>query len=316
MKNKIGAMTGGTVVLIVLALVAAYMFVPAVQDIFKPAAPEVAVGRCPSSGLTEVTLNTQEALASSATNAEVDYYIYDGSVLAKQGSTTLGTVSFDVECGVGKTYQMLVINETVAHGFYPKTVTVDASGATDIHNLKLYQYGEIGLSSIVSSADPTGATNISGGQGKTCGFTLTFANNESASGFDKPLILCQVNTTAITDLTMTGVTEASTKRPSRIGPTTGMKYYTFEYPSMIKSTDAGIKISGKIQFSTSATFSDALTNNMTCKIIDQTKYQVAEYKTLSLTDGFILAAEDETTTDIGAIDSNTQALVFRNSSYC
>ena len=314
--NKRGAMSGGTIILILLALVAAYMFIPAVQDIFKPAVDEEVVGRCPSSGLTEVTLNTQEALASSATDAEVDYYVYDDGSLVKEGSTTAGTVSFDIECGVGREYTMLVINETVAHGFYPKTVTVDASGATDVHNLELYQYGEIGISSIVSSADPTGAVNISGGQGKTCGFTITFANNESASGFDKPLILCQVNSTAITDLTMTGVTEVSAKRPSRIGPTTGMMYYTFEYPSLIKSTDAGVKVSGKIQFSSSATFSDALTNNMSCIIADQAKYQDPSYKTLSLADGFILAAEDETITDIGAIDSNRVAVVFRNSSYC
>lgn len=315
MKNKIGAgLTGGTVVLIVLALVAAYMFIPAVQDIFKPTEKEV-VGRCPSSGLTEVTLNTQEALASSAVDAEVDYYIYDNAKLIKEGSTTSGTVSFDIECGVDKKYTMLVINETVEEGFYPQTVTVDASGATDTHNLKLYQYGEVGLSSIVSSADPTGGANVSGDQGKTCGFTLTFANNESASGFDNPLILCQVNSTAITDLTMTGVTEADTKRPARIGPSTGMMYYTFEYPGMIKSTDAGVKVSGKIQFSASATFSDGVSNNMTCKIIDQTKYQVAEYKTLSLTDGFITAAEDETITDVGAPDSNIGEM-FYSGTYC
>ncbi len=315
-NNKIGAMSGGTIILVILALVAAYMFIPAVQDIFKPAAPEVPVGRCPSSGLTEVTLNTQEALASSATDAEVDYYVYDDGSLVKEGSTTAGTVSFDIECGANREYTMLVINETVAEGFYPQTVTVDATGATDTHNLKMYQYGEIGLSSIVSSSDPTGGANVSGGQGKTCGFTITFANNESASGFDKPLILCQVNSTAITDVSMTGVTEATAKRPARIGPVTGMMYYTFEYPGMIKSTDAGVKVSGKIQFSSSATFSNAVTNNMSCIIADQTEYQVAEYKTLSLTDGFILAAEDETITDVGAIDSNRVTMQYGTTAYC
>ena len=62
-KNKKGAqMTGGLVILIILGVVAAYMFIPAVQDIFKPGVPAAvpaAVGRFPSSGLTEVTLNTQ-----------------------------------------------------------------------------------------------------------------------------------------------------------------------------------------------------------------------------------------------------------------
>ncbi len=319
MKSKKGAMSAGVVILLIALAVFAYSgnwF--GLKDILTPedGVPTVTT-KCPSSGLTEVTINAQEALASSATDAEVDYYIYDNSKLVKEGSTTSGAVSFDVECGVGKTYKLLVINETVADGFYPQTVTVDASGPTDTHNFKMFQYGEIGIGSIVSSADPTGGVNISGGAGKTCGFTLTFSNNESASGFDKPLIMCQVNSTAIADVTMSGVTEVNAKRPLRISAQTGHQYYTFEYPELIKSTDAAVKISGKIQFSTGATFSSKVGNNMSCIIVDQTMYKTAEYKTLSLSEGFIEAAENkETIAEIGAIDSNRVTMQYGTTAYC
>lgn len=317
MKNKSAkGLTTGTVVLILAVLVGAWVLVPGVSDIFAPS-EEVPTGRCPSSGLTEVTINAQEALASTATDAEVDYYVYDGSKLVKEGSTALGTVSFDVECGPGQEYTLLVINETTDDGFYPQTETIDATGAVDIHNFKLYQYGEIGIGSIVSSADPTGGANVSGGAGKTCGFTLTFSNNESASGFNKPLILCQVNSTAIADVSMTGVDEVPGKKPIRISAQSAHQYYTFEYPQLIESTAAAIKISGKIQFSTGATFSDNVKNNMSCIIVDQTSYATAEYKTLSLVDGFVEAAENlETIADIGAPDSNRVTMQYGTTAYC
>ncbi len=319
MKNKAGKMSTGVILLLVALVVFAYATdLGGLKTFITPSEKDVPVtGRCPSSGLTEITINAQEALASTATDAEVDYYIYDNGVLVKEGSTTAGTVSFDVECGVGKTYKMLILNETVANGFYPQTVVVDATGATDIHNFKMYQYGEIGIGSVVSSADPTGGGNVSGGAGKTCGFTLTFSNNESASGFNKPLIMCQVNSSAIADISMSGVTEASAKKPVRISATSGHMYYTFEYPEMIKSTDAAVKISGKIQFSTGATFSDGVTNNMSCIVVDQTAYKVAEYKTLSLSEGFLTASENsETIAEIGAIDSNRVTMQFGTTTYC
>jgi len=321
--NKAGkALSTGVILLLVAVAVFAYATdLGGIKTFLTPDEEvEVPVGRCPSSGLTEVTINAQEALASSATDAEVTYYIYDNSVLIKEGSTTAGTVSFDIECGANKRYTMLVINETVLRGFYPETVTVDATGATDTHNFKLYEYGAVGLSSIVSSADPTGGTNISGGAGKNCGFTLTFANNESASGFKDPLIICRANSTAISDISMSGVTEVSAKKPIReitnIRSTAGHQYYTFEYPGMLKSTDSAVKVSGQVLFSASATFTDQATNNVTCVIVDQTEYQVAEYKTLSLAEGFLVAAEDETLTDVGAVDSNHATLMYGEDGYC
>ncbi len=108
-KNKKGAaLSGGMVLLIIAVAIAAYMFITAVQDIFKPAAPVTPYtpstgDNCPSSGLTEITLNAQEALASTATDVGVNYYAFDNGVLVKEGETgSDGSVSFDVACGANK----------------------------------------------------------------------------------------------------------------------------------------------------------------------------------------------------------------------
>ena len=319
-KGKKGAkLSGGLAIVLVVAVIFVYtqgwfdFILQPTPPITPPITP---VSKCPSSGLTEVTLNTQEALASTATNAEVDYYAYDNGVLVKSGSTTTGTVSFDLECGVNKKYTMLVLNETILHGFYPQTVTIDATTSQDVHNLKMYQYGEVNIANVGSSTDPTGDDNISVGTGKNCGFTVTFSNNESASGYNKPIIMCMVNVSAVTDVSMDDLTEVASKRPIRLSAITNHQYYAFEYSEMLKSTDAAVKVSGKIKFSDSMGISSGVTNNMSCIVIDQATFKVAEYKTLSLSEGFLESAENtETLDDIGAPDSLLKTLEFAGT-YC
>jgi len=327
MYNKKGAVTGGTILIIVLLCVGAYVLIPSVQtavdDIFggEPyvPTPTAATTKCPSTGLTEVTLNTQEALASSVTNANTTYFVYDNGALVKNGETgSDGTVAFDVECGVGKKYTMFVNNDKVATGFYGQTVTIDASAATEVINLKMYEYGGVNLASVVSSAAPDGNGSIKIGAGKTCGFTVTFSENETASAFNKPILLLEVNATAITDITMTGVDEVANKIPIRLSSAmvSGRTMYGFEYPHLIKSTDAAVKVSGQLVLDPTRTVVVALTNNLTAKVVDQAKYIKANYQTLSLNEGFLESTENkDTLTEIGGTDSNEQTLYF-NGDYC
>jgi len=319
MKNKKG-MTTGAIILIAALLVLAYVTnFAGVKDLISPAEKEpVITGECPSSGLTEVTLNAQEALASTATNANVSYYIFDDGTLIKEGDTgSDGTVSVDIKCAEGKTYSAIVLNEKALTGFYPQEFTIEASEATFVKNLKMYEFGQIHVASVVSSTDPTGDDNISAGTGKNCGFTVTFSNNESASGFDKPLVMILVNSSAVTDLTLDGVTEVPTKKPQRITTPGGLVFYTFEYPGMVKSTDAAVKLSGKIQFTSSMTVdANAAKNNLSVIVVDQTVYRKAEYKTLSLKEGFLTAAENiDTQAAVGAPDSNRKTLEY-GGTYC
>ena len=319
-KSKKGAqMKGGVLVLIVLLGLAAYMFIPA---LFKPAEDDdVIVGKCPSSGLTEVTLNAQEALASSATNSNLSYYVYDNGELVKEGSTgSDGTVSFDVACAAGKTYSMLTLNDiSSAAGIYPETTIIDASAATDIINLKTYEYGQVNLANLGSSVDPAQTYQVAAGTGKTCGFVITFTANESAAAFNKPVIICEANTSAVTRVHMTGATPVQNKIPGRLAGTAGKKMWAFEYNELLKSTDAAVKLSGQIEFTSTKTI--ATKDNMSCIIIDQATFKKADYKTLGLSDGFVVDQTENTETfaDIGAPDSegfDLTRLHFNGSSYC
>lgn len=315
--------SGGTVIVILAVLVAAYFFVPQVHDFVGSfgggsSSNLETPGNCPSSGLTEVTLNTQKALAATATNADVSYYVFDktGSYVTS-GKSSAGQATFDVKCAVGKKYDLMVINETVAVGSYGQQVEVDASESTVTKNLQMYAYGDINLVSVASSTDPLGNSNISAGVGKTCGFTVTFNVNESASGFNKPLIMCQANTSSVTSVDMSGVNDADAKAPTRLSPATGYKYYSYEMDKMLKSTDPAQKVSGTITFSQSIT--PAATDYMTCIIVDQAMWKKANYQTLGLTNGFVTSTENsETNSDVGAPDASPAILEFggAGTNYC
>jgi hypothetical protein len=318
------AMSGGMIVLIIALLaIGAYMFIPSVKDsvsgIFNPTpTTPVVTTKCPSSGLTEVTLNSQKALAATATNAITDYYVFekDGTYVTTGNSGTDGQSVFNVACATNKKYDILVINETAANGYYGEVIEADASGPTFSKSLKMYLTGDINLVSVGSSTNPANTGNISSGLGKTCGFVITFSENVTASAYNKPLIMCETNISSVTDITMSGVTAADSKKPNRISTTANSQYHTYELNTLLKSTDAAQKVTGTITFSASTT--PSTTDSMTCKIADQAMWKKAAYQTLTYIDGFITGAENtETNADVGALDSNPAYLYFGDSSgYC
>ena len=172
MKSNFGKraqMTTGAMLIIgAIALVLFWTQTTIIQDFLDTPTGgdgngEVEPGRCPSSGLTEVTINTQEALASTATDSTHDYYVFDkdGTFITTANSGSNGQSVFNVGCSEGRRYDVLVVNETAVSGFYPQTIEIDASGPTDTHNLKTYEYGNIDLISVASDTDPAGTTNIS-----------------------------------------------------------------------------------------------------------------------------------------------------------
>ncbi len=315
--NKKAKMSGGHLILLILVGIYVVTQTSLFDEILG--GEETPIGNCPSSGLTEVTINTQEALASSATNANVTYFVFDNGVLHKNGETgSDGTVSFDVECGAGKTYTALIYNEVANDGFYPEQVTIDASGPTFTINKQMYQYGGVNLVSVASNIDPAGNSNVSAGLGKECGFVITYTVNESASAFNKPLIICEANTSCVSDVTLNGVTEAPSKRPNRLSAYKGYAWYTWEVDKLVKSSDPAQKLEGSIKFSSTVNTTGRGEENMTCRIVDQATFKLANYKTMSLSEGFVEAAEDtESITDVGGPDSNLAVLHYENpSGYC
>jgi len=315
--NKKGISTGVLILILVLAVFAYSSNMLGLKDWLSGLGggePSGGTGtgettKCPSSGLTEVTINSQKALATTATAAITDYYVYDGDVLVANGNSgTDGISTFDVGCGIGKTYKAKIINETRYVGYYGKDITLKADSATDTHNLQLYTFGMVkidGITNSIQNVGDTSATWIGAGAssvGKICNFKITFHVNESTSAYYKPLIVCEANSTIITDLTLVGATAADSKVPSRLSPATGSAFHVYEIDT-ITTEQATLVLNGKLQFGSTA--AKATDTNTKCRIIDQAEYKLADYKTLSMEEGWGYGAQNsETAADVGAEDSS------------
>lgn len=309
--NRKGQMKSGTVILILVLLGAAWYFglFDKLSGTPGTGTPAPNAGLCPDTQKTAMYINTQKALVTTATSAPATAYVYDDTgKLLSSNSVTSASSSFDVPCG--KTYKVLVVNETTATGFYAEKFDIVAEGASKTYNKELYTFGQMKIVNIKNPVDPAGLANISSAIGANKDFVIQMTVNQTTSGYNRPLILCKANISSVTSITLGGgVITASA--PARISATSGYKYYAWELPRMVKSTDALIELSGKIQFSSSIAPSG--TDTMTCKVVDQAAWKKSNYQVLTLDSGWVESAENsETLADVGAMDSNTGTLNFNN----
>lgn len=278
--------------------------------------PAVSSGNCPSTGLTTVTLNAYQALASTPTTATVTYYVYDKSgKFITSGTTAAGTSSFTLGCGQGIKYDVVALNETPTTGFYAQSFEVPADSPTYTKNLQMYLYGSVNFVNLISSVDPAGHSNISAGPGKTCGLTATFTVNKTASAINNPILVFTVNTSAVDHMTWTGLNPVDSKIPSRLSASAGYRLNAFELPKVALSTDSAYKIGGTITFLSTASQGP---DGMSAIIVDQATWRKAAYTSLSSTDGFLESAQNaETIADVGAGDSQPVYLNYTSASgYC
>lgn len=316
-KTEVSTVLMWIAVLLVIAYVANFNgFQDSVNGFFHktPAAPtqpttvNLVTGDCPADGTTSLTLNVQDALTSTATNVNAEYFVYNGNQLITEGTTgTDGAVTFDLACG--KDYKMVVMNSTSDIGYYAEIVDLSPRIAQETKNVKLVGFGHgqiLGIENAAVSANAWELWNVKLGASVEKKFNIKFASNRSEDGFNKPIILCQANVTSIESVKLTSfsdgtpVTELSSL-PKRITATSGYRYYAWEYGKMLKSTDPVVIASGAIKATANT---PATTDYMSCIIIDQATYKVPNYKTAtSIADAFKTASEDNSINNIGAIDT-------------
>ena len=178
------------------------------------------IRRPPRSTLFPYTTLFRSALASTTTSAPAVAYVFssDGSKFITSSATSSASSAFNVN--YGKSYKVLVLNNTAGNGYYSKEFTLNADSASVTKTLSLYKTGTINLISVSSSADPLAGTNIAAAAGKTCGFTLTFSESTTAAAFNSPLLMCQGNVSTVTQINMPsqnlGIVPANNLAPSRI----------------------------------------------------------------------------------------------------
>ncbi|MEK6878436.1 MAG: hypothetical protein AABY22_02450 [Nanoarchaeota archaeon] len=92
-----------------------------------PAPEQLNTDTCPSDGTTSWTIQTPDALASTATNVNAEIYIFDGDALTKSVTSSSGSATADLTCG--KVYKAIALNTTTKLGAYAKKFDLDSKQA-------------------------------------------------------------------------------------------------------------------------------------------------------------------------------------------
>lgn len=276
---------------------------------------------CPTSGKTTYTINTQDALSSTATSLYPEYYIFNGNMLIKEG--TLSTTDNTIDLSCGKDYEVLLINTTsytsgpissTNTGIYPKVVTLKARIAEQTLNEKLYSIGEGKIFKIVNLAEGDGSTyyaNMTLAPSSEKNFNILFGQNMSEKAFRSPLIICDVNVTEIASISISSFSDGTPVEtvsvPKRLTSTAGRTKYAWGYTGILDLTKGPITAVGTVKATANiATVANAgNAQNMSCTLVDRTMWKTASYKTASsIAEAFPEGAENaENLADVGGDDS-------------
>lgn len=271
---------------------------------------------CPTTGVTTYTVNVQDELTASATNVDAEYFIFNGNKLIKEGTTgSDGTVDVDVTCG--KDYKMLLLNTTAGsgQGAYSKIVDLNARISADTMNVELVKFGEAKILGIENPADPSRLANVTLTAGATKNFELKMVANATEKGYNRPIVMCQVNISSISTVDIGSFSDGTqvldvTSLPKRVSASAGYAYYAWEYPKMLTPAVGVITASGNIVALASVT--PSIVDSMSCIIVDQATWKNSGYKTSSSIEaGFITGPENtETLADIGGPDATASTYTY------
>ena len=281
--------------------------------------------RYPSTMKTSITLNTGDKLASSATDANVSYFVFDDSGnYLKEGTTSSGTATFNVPAGISD-YQILVYDDTSATavldylpgGYIDDTdvfydiIPLSTDGgdadkrAEQTINVNMLRESNTSLTSVVDPIDLN--KNVTGSAGETTSFDLYMKSETSNAAVREPIIVVQGNTTVVEKVSFVGLTEGTC--PDRLTVDyVGEQLWCFPTNENLLSSNGLRKYSGtvKIDDVTAASINDILTFHVS----DTGIYREADYKTAGLS-AFKYGAENPiTNADIGAGDSGDIVLGF------
>ena len=265
----------------------------------------------PSTLKTSITLNTGDLLATSATDTNISYYVFDsaGNYL-KEGTTASGTASFDVPSGVSG-YKLLVYDDSGYADevdYLPKVVdfstTAENERAVKTINVDVYRESNVTLSKVRDPVDLD--SNISATAGSNVAFDILFQTQVANAATNKPVIVVDVNSTEIETVSISGLSTESC--PDRLAVTGGRKLYCFGTGIVLLSSDGLKSYSGT--FKVDAATTPSTTSEAIFTVIDTGLYRESDYKTAGFS-AFKYGTENPiTNVDIGASDSVTMQLDF------
>ena len=301
-----------TIAIIVLLAAAVYLVWQSSQG------TDIPDNLIPSDLKTTVTLNTYDALATTPTAADVQYYIFKSNgEFYKTGETgSDGQDSVDLQ--YGGDYDLIAYNESNAWsstggGYIPVETSFQADsgeGSIKTINMKLYKVGGMTVTDVLDPVDLN--SNISRTAGSTESVNVLWKVNVSNTAIYRPVLVVDYNQTGIESdgikVSSAGWTE--TDCPHRLTTGSGRVKACFIYDDddhVVLSSDGIQTIRTTIQIDDSTAV--GTTSHAEYQIIDTMMYREPDYVTAGKS-AFLYGQEDSADSDVGAGDSDDQRIEF------
>jgi len=272
-------------------------------------------GLAPADLTTSITINALDALATTPTAVDAQYYIFksDGTFYKEGETGSDGQDTVDVQWG--GSYKLIIYNESnvwgsSGGGYIPEMTTFEANneaGSIKTINVALNKVGGLEISDVRDPVDLNG--NISYSAGSTQGWELLYKVNVSNAAIYHPVLVVDYNQTGIDSDGVKVATEGWTKItcPHRLTSASGRIKTCFEYNGIVTSAMGLQKISGSIKFDD--TNSPGTGSVAEFKLIDTMMYREPDYK-IAGEKAFLYGQEDTQDNDVGAGDSWSDVLGF------
>jgi len=262
----------------------------------------------PSTLTTTITLNTGDALATSATQTTVKYYVFTASGnYLKEGTTSSGTASFTVP--TAGNYKLIAYYDEAGTDYLPMEVSFSTDGsnpegrAVQTVNMDLYKESNATISAVRDPVDLD--TNITASAGASVDFDVLLKATTAYAALNKPVIVVDVNSSEWQDVSMSTLSEVTC--PSRLTSGSQREKYCFQYNSPVLSSEGIQMFSGNlVADSANAPVSNSQVN---ITVIDAGLYIEPNYKTSGYSAFKQSALQNPLSkADVGATDSSTSTL--------
>lgn len=282
---------GGTILVIALVAIGAFLLMNGgsfnLGNLFSSGNGQVDAGY-PSDLKTTVTLNTGDKLATSATAANISYYVFDAKdgKFLKEGTTSAGTASFTVP--TAGNYKVIAYDDsstTAEVDYLPITVEFSTDGDTPTGraiqtvNADLLRESNITIKSVIDPVDLDG--NISLSAGGTASFDVKIQTERSYAAIYKPVIRVQGNASCIDEIKFSSLQKVDC--PDRLQESTNFKQYCYQDSRTI-TTSEGLQVyTGTVIGDTATACPSAagatVQNQIQVQVLDTQMYIEPDYKT-------------------------------------
>jgi len=312
LRKKGGASPTLTYVIVAILVIGGYYYFIKPSAPSTPATPSggtgiIPTGIIPSSGLTTLKLNFDDALATTSTPVIAKYYVTDlnGKIVSSGTADSSGQASIDLP--YGQAYTVYAFNNSGAQlsggGYYNKQLDISADkmkSSSDTEYMHLYKQGGV----LITGTDTYDTdSNLTVAAGGTKNFHLYTEENKTRAAYQRLTFVLDINKTIVSSIDISGTKPVTCKNNiTNVGK--GRQYYCFMITDkeFIVPADVTSDYQGTIVFNANPSPATGNIDGINVSAYDQTMYIKSAAQTK---DDFVIAGEDGSNYDVGALDIMT-----------